>query len=450
MQPNIEGGVEIPVEGIPEGAEGGCDAARLDTPVAYLISNAAVEADEQGEIDVAFDVAWPESLGPGGYPGVNACEARVLSEAGEVLARHVFTLSVGEGRVTQRVGLTGAERQVVSGVDPEDLSARVECEPWTSDYLKIELTPIPHPGDPRAFGQRMVLASGEVDGTPWRLLAYQSESGLCVDLEIERGAVGGCGPVPIGRELVLGQGSVLGVDGMIIHGEVSERVASVEVRRVEGDPIVTSIIPDPGGLGVNFFVAFVPRDTLGEVVALDAAGNILQSVRLRPLEGEEPPTCCREDVLDEHKVTVYYPLHWVRTEQPLIGRVEGVEEIFSVGTFAITPGVAECEDLPARAMESMGPADALVTLQEVSTNDGFGPRPRDFGTTKGDTSDSVDCLSSGEQLSLEMFTFSEGGRDFRAYVAFGSEVPEETKRSAWQVLESFLVCDPASRPGDCL
>jgi hypothetical protein len=49
-----------------------------------------------------------------------------------------------------------------------------------------------------------------------------------------------------------------------------------------------------------------------------------------------------------------------------------------------------------------------------------------------------------------MFTFSEEGRDFRAYVAFGSDVPGDAKQSAGQVLKSFLVCDPASRPGDCL
>jgi hypothetical protein len=101
-------------------------------------------------------------------------------------------------------------------------------------------------------------------------------------------------------------------------------------------------------------------------------------------------------------------------------------------------------------MESMGPADAFVTLQEVATSDGFGPRPRDFETTGGDASDSVDCLLSAAQLSMEGFRFSEEGRDFRAFVAFGSEVPEETKRSAWHVLDSFLVCDPASGPGDCL
>ena len=159
-------------------------------------------------------------------------------------------------------------------------------------------------GDQRVVGPRIVLASGEVDGTPWRLVAYESESGLCVDVEIERGAVGGCGSMPIDRDLELGQGGVLGLDKMIIHGEVSQRVAIVEVRPVEGAPVAASIIPDPGGLGVNFFVLFVPPDTVGEVVALDAAGNVLRSVRLRPLGWEERPTCCREDVLDEHKVAV--------------------------------------------------------------------------------------------------------------------------------------------------
>lgn len=300
------------------------------------------------------------------------------------------------------------------------------------------------------MGPGIVLASGEVDGKPWKLVAYQSESGLCVDLEIERGATGGCGPVPIEGDLVFGQGRVLGLERMIIHGKVSERVASVEVRPLEGDPVATEIIPDPAGLGVNFFVLFVPLDTLGEVVALDAAGNVLQSDLLQPLELEELPTCCQEDVLDEHKVTVYYPLDWLRAEEPLVSGVEGVQEILSVGTFAMTPGVEECEDLPGRAMESMEPADALVTLQEVSTGEGFVPRPSDFGTTEGDTPDAVDCLRNADQLSLEMFTFSEEGRHFRAYVAFGLEAPEDARDSAWQVLEGFLVCDPASLSGDCL
>lgn len=312
------------------------------------------------------------------------------------------------------------------------------------------LTPAPPPGDQRVVGPQIVLASGEVDGTPWRLVAYESESGLCVDVEIEQGAVGGCGSMPLDRDLEVGQGSVSGLDKMIIHGKVSERVARVEVHPVEGSPVAARIISDPGGLGVNFFVLFVPPDTLGDVVAVDAAGNVLQSVRLRSLEREEPPTCCREDVLDEHKVVVYYPLDWVRTEEPLIGQVEGVQELFSVGTFAMTPGVADCENLPGRALESMGPGDALVTVQEVSTTEGFGPRPQTFSPTKGNAFDSVDCLARPEQLSLEVFTFSEAGRDFRAYVAFGSEVPEERKLSALRVLDSFLVCDPTSGSGDCL
>jgi hypothetical protein len=70
---------------------------------------------------------------------------------------------------------------------------------------------------------------------------------------------------------------------------VSERVASVEVRPLVGDPFGTDIIQDPGGLGVNFFVMFVPRDTVGEVVALDTVGNALQSVRLEPLDPRELP-----------------------------------------------------------------------------------------------------------------------------------------------------------------
>jgi hypothetical protein len=162
---------------------------------------------------------------------------------------------------------------------------------------------------------------------------------------------------------------------MIIHGKVSERVASVEVRPLDGGAVATEIIPDPAGFGVSFFVQFVPRDTLGEVVALDAAGNVLQRVRLRPLESGEPPPCCQEEVLDQHKVTIYYPLDWFRAEEPLVSGVEGTQEIVSVGTFAMAAGVEGCVDLPGRALQSMGPGDALVTLHEVLVDLEFGPAP---------------------------------------------------------------------------
>jgi hypothetical protein len=158
-----------------------------------------------------------------------------------------------------------------------------------------DLTPIPPPGDQRVFGPAVVLASGDVDGRPWKLLAYQSESGLCVDLEIEQGAAGGCGAVPIDGDLVLMQGGVFGLDKIILHGMVSERVAAVEVRSVKGHPVATPIIPDPGEMGVNFFVLFVPPDALGEVVAVDAAGNVLDSARLRPVERGEPPASVVQD-----------------------------------------------------------------------------------------------------------------------------------------------------------
>ena len=49
-----------------------------------------------------------------------------------------------------------------------------------------------------------------------------------------------------------------------------------------------------------------------------------------------------------------------------------------------------------------------------------------------------------------MFTFADEGRSFRAYVAFGERASEETQEEAWGILDSLVVCDPASKPGDCL
>jgi len=82
--------VDGPIEGA--SADGSCSTERLDTPVAYKISDVRIGPG----LPITYVVGWPNSLAEGEYPGTNACTAALWD--GEALsAAHRFTLSVSEG-----------------------------------------------------------------------------------------------------------------------------------------------------------------------------------------------------------------------------------------------------------------------------------------------------------------------------------------------------------------
>lgn len=89
-----EGIGPIPVTGPIGGAsaDGSCSTERLDTPIAYEISDVQIGA----ALTITYVVGWPDTLAEGEYPGLNACTAALWD--GEALsAVHRFTLSVSEG-----------------------------------------------------------------------------------------------------------------------------------------------------------------------------------------------------------------------------------------------------------------------------------------------------------------------------------------------------------------
>jgi hypothetical protein len=63
---------------------------------------------------------------------------------------------------------------------------------------------------------------------------------------------------------------------------------------------------------------------------------------------------------------------------------------------------------------------------------------------------SLRCVDTAGEPFLRRFEFEDGGRSFLAYVAIGPEASQKTNEQLWNILDSFLICDPASPPGDCL
>ncbi len=138
---------------------------------------------------------------------------------------------------------------------------------------------------------RIVVAHGTVLGVPWRIQAFTTESStakehLSLWLEVVLGARGDLGGGSInanpseGTHLTLA-GHFFGSYPDIVSwsGVVSAQTDDVEVRLIDGREKRIDPLPGPKGFP-RFFSFFPPRDVPGEVVALDAEGNALQTQQL--------------------------------------------------------------------------------------------------------------------------------------------------------------------------
>src|SRR6266508_3253949 len=130
--PPLGSAIEVNVSDPPASANGSCRPERLDTPVAYVISDPRVVSADGGGLAVAFNVAWPDGLAEGEYPGTNACVIDIFAPRGEVFVTSPFTLGTGPGRIEQDVGLGDAKRSALLGQDLSAYSATVRCEPYTA------------------------------------------------------------------------------------------------------------------------------------------------------------------------------------------------------------------------------------------------------------------------------------------------------------------------------
>ena len=297
-------------------------------------------------------------------------------------------------------------------------------------------------------GPQSVVAQGTVSGQTWTLVAYESGSGLCVDLQLGSGSGGGCGfDVPDRDDLGLSVGSQAGLSRTIIHGVVSKRVAQLVIRLDGGEHVDVQIIEGPSSFDVNFFADFLPPNVKGIVEARDHQGALLQERRLRPLSELREQEPFTEEVLDDHKLTVYYPEGWNRASESLVPNLGQPKELLSLGTYQLRPGGGDC---PERAIESLGPTDAFITLQESSAETDFPPRPKTFSAEDGDVPRSADCLDNAEDIFFRRLRFRDEGRSFIVYVAFGDSASARTRKEVWQILDALIFCDPASPPGDCL
>jgi hypothetical protein len=140
--------------------------------------------------------------------------------------------------------------------------------------------------DPEVVGKKHVVAYGTVQGIPWSLTGFMS-----TDHSEE--------PIPVG-ELFLGRGGQFGGSGLGFSGPqfgvsgtgfgsvgltayagiVGESVAAVEFRPASGEPRPIRLFEGPPTVGTRYFVLWPPTGAVGEIVALDASGEVVDQASL--------------------------------------------------------------------------------------------------------------------------------------------------------------------------
>lgn len=137
--------------------------------------------------------------------------------------------------------------------------------------------------------QPVVVATGEVEGHPWRLQAYLNDSRQCLDL-LGGGSMRGRAcfdaftqhAVDVAVDFTVSEDATGAAQTSVaaIYGPVRQDVARVAIRLASGEVLDTPPVGQDAGFAVNFYVALAPTDIppaseLSEVIAYDAAGNEL-------------------------------------------------------------------------------------------------------------------------------------------------------------------------------
>jgi hypothetical protein len=143
-----------------------------------------------------------------------------------------------------------------------------------------------------------------------------------------------------------------------------------------------------------------------------------------------------------HAYRISFPASWLRAEEVLATRVTDPHEIFSLSTHRARPGGERCGHVPENAMRDLGPADALLTLQE-RRGSGGGPddRVRPFRLDPLRPSPANECAERSD-IKLSQSTFRDRSRFFHVLAAFGPQVPPERREVLERVMESLVLEPP--------
>lgn len=207
-------------------------------------------------------------------------------------------------------------------------------------------------------------------------------------------------------------------------------IARRDVVSFEGflDPVATTSAV-VSGRALQLWVVTADAPTDGQI---QQANAVLATLRVDPLQWET-----YRDGADG--LTVDVPPGWVVSPGRLTPSLDEPREILSVGTGPLLAGGDRCAHVPENALAALGPEDALVTVVEFAdaAQTRLPPRPAELRLEGGLESEALDCLAEPRDLDHTLLAFTDEGRAFYVYVAFGERAGPETRRGGRELLNSL-------------
>jgi hypothetical protein len=279
----------LPVNGSTEGATaiGSCDPRRLDTPVAYDISDVQLMKD----LTVSYVAGWPDGLGDGEYPGTNACTV-ALFENGHPISQKHSTLAVGDQQEVTSTRFNEFDDQIVL-VPLASLEATVACEPYVQEGVYPDPTPPADAMEPAKVvridcgGEGPELLTPEVQVQNDGVLIYVEDLGDAIGVEgslVDEDPGTGTWAFDFGEE---DQGPILEVAMGIEPGRYVVRCAhggflAGELSAAEGESLRVidraAIWHDPA-LGCSGTEQILQHDFFGGEVSVNPSSIIDQVLR---------------------------------------------------------------------------------------------------------------------------------------------------------------------------
>ena len=142
--------------------------------------------------------------------------------------------------------------------------------------------------------------------------------------------------------------------------------------------------------------------------------------------------------VESHGLSTDLPPGCQEARHSLTPNLSDPREVLSVGTYRLRFRPLGCAQFPSSALRDMGPADALVTLQERGGRNRFRRRPRYFGPQPYDGSEAPECVP-GAHFTDHWQQFRDHGRNFHVFVAFGPRASTKTRNEAWAILDGLVV-----------
>ena len=146
--------------------------------------------------------------------------------------------------------------------------------------------------------------------------------------------------------------------------------------------------------------------------------------------------------------TVSLPEGWERAEKTVSPLLTEPREVLAAATYPLRHRPTNCEAFAGGARQDLGPADALVTIQErgfdhSSQWSDFPPRPASFVMKRAEPPEPA-C---GDRPGTETWwlPFTDAGRHFYALVVIGPDASRRVHEEAFALIDT-LRFDPAVQP----